>query len=548
VLVRAHIAGKTYYLDGTRTGDLDLDDIQIPNFGWGLPLVPDAQLVHLLPPPFPTPHNEAHLDIDASTGIYATAPATAEIIFRGDEAVILQTELNALTQAQRDQYLQAYWKKLYNIVTYKSGTTSFDKGKRELDLTMTGEAKLDWVGGLFHVPNSGLGFAPDFNRPDGPSRDAPFAVAYPVYVEAVTQLRVPPSFVTSRNVGAMNVHETIAGVEYDRNVAISGNTLSMTTSQRSLVPEISASDARAAETRLRTLADEDISIRIPGSYRPTAADLAVLNKTTLDSASEYFTRAGVFFSSGRMDQALSDLNAGLAIEPNNESALARRAQIYLSKHEYDSAAKDVDAIESIDPANPGITQARATIAAGKGDYKGCVEGYTKVLARSANNFFFLGHRAICEQGLGNDETALADSAVALKAMPSWLDLRVLRANIFMREGKRDLVSKEAEAATRENPYSNYAFVVAAKTYAALGDRDRAMRFFARALALKPEAYIYVNRAQVRLESDTAGRLADLNEALKLDPGNVDALKLKEAWSNPASSNRAASQQAAVAKH
>lgn len=548
VLVRAHIGGKLYYLDGTRTGDVNVDDIEVPDFGWALPLLPDAQLVHLLPPPFTTPHNEAHLNIDASTGIYASAPATAEIIFRGDQAVVLQTELNALTQAQRDQYLQAYWKKLYNIVTYKSGTTSFDQVKRELHLTMTGDAKLDWIGGLFHVPNSGLGFAPDFNRPDGPSKDAPFAVSYPVYEEAVTQLRVPPSFVTNRNVGNMDFHETIAGVQYDRTLGIAGNTLSMTTSQRSLVPEISASEARAAETRLRTLADQDISIRIPGSYRPTPADLAVLNKMTLDSASEYFARAGVDLASGKTDNALSDLSAGLAMEPDNESALGRRAQIYLLKHEYDPAAKDVDAIENIDPSNRGIAGARATIAEGKGDFKACIAAYSKLIEAAPNNNFALGHRAICEQGLGSDEAALADSALALKAIPSWMALRVMRANIYMREGKRDLVGKEAEAVTKENPWSSYAFVIAAKTYAALGERDRAMRFFARAIGIRPEAYIYVNRAQVRPEADTSGRLADLNEALKLDPGNVDALKLRAELLGGSSAPPVTSAQNSAIKH
>src|SRR5262249_17325845 len=38
VLVRATINGRTYWLDGTRTGDTHLDDIMTPNFGWGLPV------------------------------------------------------------------------------------------------------------------------------------------------------------------------------------------------------------------------------------------------------------------------------------------------------------------------------------------------------------------------------------------------------------------------------------------------------------------------------------------------------------------------------
>ena len=36
ILVRAQIAGRTYWLDGTRLGDRDLDRIPIPNFQWAL--------------------------------------------------------------------------------------------------------------------------------------------------------------------------------------------------------------------------------------------------------------------------------------------------------------------------------------------------------------------------------------------------------------------------------------------------------------------------------------------------------------------------------
>jgi Tfp pilus assembly protein PilF len=321
------------------------------------------------------------------------------------------------------------------------------------------------------------------------------------------------------------------------------------TGVRSLVPEITAKDARAAEARLRGLAQQDIAMRVPSTYRPTAADLAVLNKGTLDSSSEYVARSKIDLASGKTDNALSDLTAGLSLDPTDEGALVRRAFIYLSRHDYDSATKDIDAIEMIDPSNTGIAQVRATIAEGKGDNQGCIQAYTTLIERNPKNSFAVGHRAICEGRIGNDAAALADSEVALKTMPSWMDLRVMRANIFMREGKRDLVRKEADAVTKENPWSSYAFVVAAKTYAALGERDRAMRFFARALSLRPEAYVYVNRAQVRPASDTAGRLADLNAALKLDPGNVDALKLRASLLAQSSAPSAApSQQAAATNH
>ena len=50
VLVRAHIGGKIIG-SMARARVTPLDDIKVPDFGWGLPLVDNAQLVHIVPAP-----------------------------------------------------------------------------------------------------------------------------------------------------------------------------------------------------------------------------------------------------------------------------------------------------------------------------------------------------------------------------------------------------------------------------------------------------------------------------------------------------------------
>jgi tetratricopeptide (TPR) repeat protein len=107
-----------------------------------------------------------------------------------------------------------------------------------------------------------------------------------------------------------------------------------------------------------------------------------------------------------------------------------------------------------------------------------------------------------------------------------MDLRVLRANIFLLRGNRDSVSLEAALLTQENPSSDYAYVAAGQIYAHLGRASDAQKAFDKALAIKPQPYIYINRAQSRAPSDNAGRVADIDAALKLDPNNTDALAEK----------------------
>jgi tetratricopeptide (TPR) repeat protein len=67
----------------------------------------------------------------------------------------------------------------------------------------------------------------------------------------------------------------------------------------------------------------------------------------------------------------------------------------------------------------------------------------------------------------------------------------------------------------------FGYVVAANTLAAYGRRADAMRAFDKAIATRPEGYIYVNRALARPDSDKAGRLADYREGVRLDPDNAD---------------------------
>jgi tetratricopeptide (TPR) repeat protein len=47
-----------------------------------------------------------------------------------------------------------------------------------------------------------------------------------------------------------------------------------------------------------------------------------------------------------------------------------------------------------------------------------------------------------------------------------------------------------------------------------------------ALAIRPEAYIFINRSEIRDPSDWDTRLSDVDEALRVDPKSVEALYAK----------------------
>jgi tetratricopeptide (TPR) repeat protein len=243
------------------------------------------------------------------------------------------------------------------------------------------------------------------------------------------------------------------------------------------------------------------------------------------SASEYVERGNTFMNGRKYDLAIADFSQAIAMDPNNITALADRAIGHVWKGDYAAAETDLAAAEKIDSGNAIALRARALAAEMQGECDKAIDFYTRSLARE-DNTFAIAHRATCEAQVNKSAEALADSAEALKRQPAWAELHLMRANLFMHNAKRDLAEAEAEAVTRDNPGSDYAWVAAGKILAAVGKRDKAMQAMDKALAIKPYAYIYINRAQIRPASDVAGRMADLDAALKLEPNEPDALSVK----------------------
>jgi tetratricopeptide (TPR) repeat protein len=624
VLVRAHIGSRAYFLDGTRTGDANLDSIEVPDFNWGLPLVPNARLTAMVPAPLRTASQERHVDVDASGGVYAPAAITLTEVYRRDAAVQANNAYSALTGPQKDEVLRREAVGFFNAMQVASSSIQFNNDKRELEVTIKGTAKLSWKDGWLYVPTSSIGFTPDFARPASAFQDAPLAVSHPRFILDVATIKLPAGFAQKQRLDTP-IHETLAGVEYVRSEAINGDTLTVESSERSLFPEVPYKDALASAPRLKTISDDDVYVRLVDGYRATEADLVAQSAETPTSAQAFLDRGLLYLNSLKYDEAIADFSHAHELDIKNAWALANRAVSHAWKHDFTAARIDIAAAYAIDPANPVAARAEGIVTEQTGDFAGAIKAYTKSLIRDPLSDFAMIHRAFLYAATWKYAEALADvaqilernpksaSALATRAMihankgdvaaaqrdftaasaidpkdeqvqhvaaalaqlnrdsngeitalsklletssnkgpvyaeraETYLkfnrydealadsnqalllgardpDLRIVRANVFMIRGDRAGVATEAESIIRENPGSAYALVAAAKAYSALGMRPKAMDAFNRALAIHPDPITYVNRAQVRPDTDFDGRIADLDAALKLEPDDVDAL-------------------------
>ncbi|WP_179504487.1 MULTISPECIES: tetratricopeptide repeat protein [unclassified Sphingomonas] len=666
VLVRASLGGRTYWLDGTRTGDTSLDRLTTPNFAWGVPLRSNAALVRMLPAPLATPTDDLSIRIDASAGISAPAPITIEETLRGDEAIVMRGGLANLSGDLRDRILQEYWKKQFDFVDVKTIDVLFDPNTGEERLSMSGVATMDWSSGAYETDRTTLGYRADFSRDPAQDRDAPFAVSYPAFHRTVETIVLPKGQGDFVPGPGMDVDQTVAGFEYHRHGAVKDGVFTIESTERSIAPEFPSSEAVDAQATLRALTARTATLRKPAGYKASASEVAASLATTPSSAAEYRQRASLLMQQGRRKEALADFDKAVALdpgdvsgwanraviriqdgdlpgahadlaralaldpgfvqvfiaqgmladaehrpndalaaytkalqrepgqafalhqraaahtalgqdeeasadrlaaaeamaaadpgnaraygekgnveldegkfdaaifdfdkalelEPNNAMALADRGLAWVWKDDKVAAERDLDAAFALDPKNPVIFRARGLMAERSNRLADAIAAYTASLKIEPTNAFALEHRARLAYGVGDSAMAERDTAAAIAQRPHAIGLYLLRANVLRGLGRDQDVLAVARSVEAANPAVNYAHVVAANIYSALHRDTDAMQAYDRAIANKPEAYIYLNRGLRRPKADVAGRMADIDAALKLDPALDEAIAEK----------------------
>ena len=227
--------------------------------------------------------------------------------------------------------------------------------------------------------------------------------------------------------------------------------------------------------------------------------------------------------SGNQDKAKRTLDEAINRQPKDASALVIRALASSEAKDFEAADRDIAAALAAEPNSPYALHAKGSVAMARGDYTAAVAALTNALSRFPTNGPMLAQRASAYRQLREYERALEDTEAALRTGFVSPDLRLLRINILVAQGELQRTAAETNLLVKENPTADYALVAAGKAYSAIGMTDLAMDTFAKALAIKPMGYIYVNRSQVRPFADVAGRLSDLDAALKLEPNDPAAL-------------------------
>ena len=524
VIVRAVVAGKVYWLDGTRTGDRSLEALRVPTFRWALPLRDkDATLVALEPPPLTEPDTFVRLRIDASAGLDAPAPTHGEMTLSPGLSALFALGGANLPGFDRDKMLRGVWSAYPWIEIKTLSTVQDDNGATRV--IIDGTARLPFerqgIGRTLRIRGADLGPVYLAEREaDSPLRDAPYAVTGHPGFEAFNLAITLPRGGVGFTFDAPDVDVKLAGRAFTRKSRIANGVATIETTERTLVQEISAAEAKSAKAELTALTKVSAVLRSPGTYQPTDQDLAGLRAQAPTTAAGYVDRGDRFMQSGKNELAMADFNKAIELDPKSTFAYANRALGHIFGDRMDAAKADVAKAQELDPRNHVALHALGLIAMRDGRYSDAAAAFGRAADLRAGNTFALAAQAGAYAAMGDTDRALTSVAELERLAPDRNETRLLRARLLAEAGQYAKAVDELDLALAKTADDDAMHLTRASFLALQGRRADADKAFARALEIRPTVEAYLTRALRRAPGDVAGKLADIAAAEKLEPGLV----------------------------
>ena len=276
-IVEVQIAGKSYWLDGTRLGDDNLDRLEAPNYKVGLPITEaGSPLVAIVPAALDRPTQVVSLTLDASRGVDVPALASGEMRFHGRSGSDMRQTYAGYAQADRQRELRKLWRNTYDFVAPGKILTADDPATGDFVITMTGSATMEWTRDQgvrwYEMDRSRLGWRFNIAREGELSPDAPYAFDYPdwwTYKETI----VLPNGGKGFRIQGDGVEQTVGDLyQFRRTVDRDGAKVMVVAETKALASELPAARAARARTQMTELASSGVYLRMPDDYEPTDAE------------------------------------------------------------------------------------------------------------------------------------------------------------------------------------------------------------------------------------------------------------------------------------
>lgn len=285
VLVRAHIDGKVYWLDGTLPPVASPSPQPVFPVGWVLPLTAKgSDLERLEWRPAATPEQISLVEIDAREGFDKPARIVTTDIIRGIPALEQQVQFSSVSEAQ---LLELFRQRAVGGVfqTIDDVKWRYDQKAAASILTISGTGVMDWDdngAGQRSLALPGGGYSPPKRRARTDHKDAPF-YSKPEYECYVTTVRLPTSTKPGQWSSQKSYDTRIFHHSYHRAWELRDGAIRMVAGSRVEQPEIDAATAQRDNDRIATFDNSMAWIY----YRPTARKGVVGNGESVPATYDF---------------------------------------------------------------------------------------------------------------------------------------------------------------------------------------------------------------------------------------------------------------------
>ncbi len=421
IIVRATIGDRTYWLDGTRTGDRDLASITPPPYHWALPVRDAAAVLEpIVVPPAEQLALDISMTIDASEGLDAAAKMDMDWAMTGDAATAYRERISTIPPEQLETMMKSSMQDSDAFKVTNVGNR-FDDATNTFHLLISGTMRMAWVAGsggrLLAIDGSTLTTSTQAERKGlyAAWKDDPYSNAYPIRNRVRTRIILPGGGEGFRIEGA---DQTVvsAGVHMERTATITDGVAEVVITSTSLTPEVSAADMATARTRNENLSNAMVRVRAPANYQATAADRARMEAADSD-VEDLIKRAETLTNSEDLDGALALLDAALEKTPDDAKALRARGAVRLAKDDYAGAQADYDHAVDLDPADIDALTGQGRVALSDSRAADAVVSYSVALRLDPGNLTALWGRGAAYYQIGRYDRALADYRALKTADP-----------------------------------------------------------------------------------------------------------------------------------
>ncbi len=268
-------------------------------------------------------------------------------------------------------------------------------------------------------------------------------------------------------------------------------------------------------------------------YESAVASFTLVLRDNPNVYEAYLNRAAARSEIRDYEGALSDYDQAIKINPNVVESYIKRGELHAKQNDFPPAVEDYTQALRLSPKNSTALINRGAAYKRIGEYQKAINDYSTALKLDAQNYDAIKERADC-RALSNDlNGAVEDYEFLLKKnKPGASALRFQLGEVLLQKGSKGSADENFRQVIayhtknlKGSRKSGEAYLQRGLAYAKLGETEKAIQDLQDASAWKAdETVTRYNLGRLRLsKGDSKGAIADLTEALRLNPKYSPAL-------------------------